>query len=304
MRRAIKAASRQMAAAASTLGQTWQRPATKMLPMSAPALHHRARPTTRATGRSRAQHFVSPSITDKNFSEASQALSGARQQAFDRASQDIDRQLGLHGQSSDVIGAWADGAENSTMLEVRDASDLETMRTATVMKGALANQKAVLIFATSDDGPDRLYDMEVPGDAATAHADLLKAGIGNHTLIPNGNGTATRVIVVDTDGSLRQGVGKFAETHNTAALAWPGHAEFIGDTRPDGEKGDDAEQRSYAQGVYQKVIDSAPSGDRGRTAGEVWKDIRDKWAAPIQALKRSAMGFLDALAAARQGAKY
>lgn len=240
--------------------------------------------------RPRGTAFVSPSVSDKDFNRAQLDLAGGRQKAFEMASQDIDRELGLDdAKTSKVVGAWADGAENSTMMETY-SKDPEALRLSAAMKGALANQKAVLTFQTDPKGPHTLYDMTVDMPPAKVHEALLKAGVAFHTLSSAGTGM-TRVVVVDTDGSLRNAVGDFAQAHNAAAVGWNGHAEFIGDQEGTGS---DAEQRARGQAAYAGVIQGAASRYNGRSAGDVWQGVRDRWGAPIESQKR-ALTFGEAL---------
>lgn len=243
--------------------------------------------------------FASPSITDKDFSQASDALNSERQVTFGRASSEIDSALGMAGVThSDVVGAWADGAENSTMAEIRQPSSPEALRLSAAMKGALGNQKAVLVFQTNSSGPDSLYQLSLHGEPADVHAALLKADIPFHTLsrAPGYQGD-TIVTVVDQGGGLRQKIGDFAEAHQTAALEYNGHAEFLGDTQGTGS---DAEQRSRAQDAYAKVIGEATSRYQGRSAGEVWQGVRDRWSKQIETLKRAYRSFSDRLAERRE----
>lgn len=231
--------------------------------------------------------FASPSINDKDFSTATSDLQGPRQQVFEKAGRDVDHELGLPGSTSGVVGAWADGAENSTMLETGE-SDPEMLRHSAAMKGWLGQQKAVLVFSQgagggrSGTGPHALYDMEVPDKPAAAHAALLKAGIPFHTLVEAGNGT--RALVVDTDGSLGKSVGDFAAAHGITATRTLGHAEFIGD---DKGTGSDAEQRDRARAEYERVIAASNSPRyQGRTAGQVFQGVRDRWGAAVRSQKR------------------
>jgi hypothetical protein len=56
----------------------------------------------------------------------------------------IDRQLGISAWDRPAIGAWADGAENSIMT-VATGATMDQLRVAGAMKGAVANQKSVLV---------------------------------------------------------------------------------------------------------------------------------------------------------------
>lgn len=242
--------------------------------------------------------FASPSITDKDLPGAVKDLDSTRQKLFEKASFDIDGKLGIPGTQKPVVGAWADGAENSTMLETSNKVPPEALRLSAAMKGALGQQKAVLVFNADKDGPNALYDATVGTPVEETHAALLKAGIPFHTLMPVGAGS-TRVVVVDTDGSMGKAVGDFAAQNGTTATRTFGHAEFIGDEKGTGS---DAEQRQRAGEAYAKVIASDTSRYQGRRAGELWQGIRDRWGAQISAVKR-ALGLDDAMAVIKAAAE-
>lgn len=224
--------------------------------------------------------FASPSVSDKNLQGAVRDLAGARQAAFEQASQDVDKELGIFGVNhAGVVGAWSDGAENSTMTETL-GRDRQALRLSAAMKGALGNQKAVLVFDSDPQGKSALYDMTIAGAPADVHERLLKAGIPFHTLVPQGN--RTRVLVVDTDGAMGQDVGHFAVEYRTVAERTIGHAEFIGDAQGTGT---DAEQRARAVAAYQQVIASSTSRYQGRDAAQVWQTVSDRWGQRLQAVK-------------------
>lgn len=226
--------------------------------------------------------FASPSIHDKTLPEAVSDLTGPRQALFESAVRDVDSQLGVTGEQHGVVGAWKDGAENSTMLEAPQA-DANAVRVGAAMKGWLGQQKQVLVFKTSLLGPHTLYDMEVPGEnIEQVHEELLKSGVPFHTLVPSAAGT--RAIVVDTDGSLAKNVGDYAVSHNTIATRSTGHAEFMGD---DEGAGSDAEQRDRARRAYEGVIQAgAASRYNGQSVGDIWKGVRDRWRSQLEAVKR------------------
>lgn len=245
-----------------------------------------------------AAQFSSSSIHEKDFAQAKEALTGERQMAFDKASAEIDAKLGMSGTKNfDVIGAWEDGAENSNMAEISQPGTTEQLRLSAAMKGSLANQKAVLVFQTDQAGKDMLYDMAAKGTPEEMHADLLKAGIPFHTLVSYGPGRSsdlTRIVVVDTDGSLANKIDDFADAHGTAALGFRGHAEFLGDAQGTGS---DAEQRQRAQSAYAKVIADAQGQYQDGDARQVWQSVRDRWSDRLQALKRAFRSFSERLAA-------
>lgn len=219
-----------------------------------------------------------------NLSEASDAMHGPRQRAFMAAAHDINQSLGLGGKDRAVLGAWADGAENSSMLEA-NGKDYERLKLATVMKGHLANQRAVLVFKDDPNGDAALYRATVSAKPADLSSSLLKHGIDFHTLIPHGD--KTEVVVADLDGTKANGLVDFAEEHDVSFKRFRGTGEFIGG--PDDVS--DAESRAQARKAYEAVIAGAPT-NRGGDAGRIWQGIRDRWSERLAGLKKHAGAML------------
>lgn len=225
--------------------------------------------------------FVSPSVTSQDLHGALTALGGQRQAAFMEASREVDQQLGVHGQQLGVVGAWSDGAENSTMTISPNAS-LEQLRLSAAMKGALADQKAVLVFARDNAGPDVFFSGQVRGDVAAIHQGLLAAGIENHTLAPVPGGA--RVYIADLGGAEASKVSAFAISHDATFQAERGHGEFIGASHYDGTT--DAQQRAEGHAAYEAVIaQSGFAGPGGSSASDIWRGLRDRWATRIALAK-------------------
>lgn len=226
--------------------------------------------------------FSSPNQGEKDFATATADLDGPRQKAFKQAANEIDGEMGMPHTNTDIVGAWKDGAENSLLTESAD-NNMANLKFSAAMKGYLGNQKAVLVFSSDQNGKSAMYDMELPLNAKESHDALLTAGVENHTLFPI-SPDYTRVVVVDTDGSLGKAVSDLAAKHEVTALRTFGNAEFIGDTQGTGT---DAEQRDRARQAYQQVIDaSASSKYLGRSGAQLWQGVRDRWGPRIQALKR------------------
>ena len=221
--------------------------------------------------------FASPSVTDLDLPGATKALSGKRQAAFEEAARDVDNALGIEEPNEDaVVGAWADGAENSTMMYSPSAS-LEQLRVSAAMKGLLGNQKAVLVFHNDPAGLKLLYHAYVPGDLATIHRELLACGIVNHTLAPAGNGAD--VYVADLDGSAGPGLSEFATKRGVKFRGEHGTGEFIGAENYDGTT--DAEQRAEGAAAFERTIAGSKLAGLGGSAAEVWGRLRDRWAGKI-----------------------
>jgi hypothetical protein len=231
-----------------------------------------AEPVKRAAPRVRtAETFASPNIRDLTFPQAQAELGGVRQKALGQVSRIIDDGLGLREtHRADVIGAWSDGAENSLMVALR--GDPAMVRAAAAMKGAVSNQKAVLVFNPDPKGPESMVSFELPGDLSQIHDQLLQGGLAFHTLEPTPGGAKVHIYSSDpeTDAAIERVAADvpIKVTH--------GNGEFIG-TKLD--TGTDEEQRADAQRAYEAVIreteDSGAVG--GRNLREVWRDADDHW---------------------------
>jgi hypothetical protein len=93
----------------------------------------------------------------------------------------------------------------------RSASDWDRVELASVMKGYIADQKAVLMFEQQADGKATLAQFNATGPLANIHKNLLKDGIDNHTIVPTKDGAT--VYVVDMDGSSLDAVDKGAQRY-------------------------------------------------------------------------------------------
>jgi len=212
--------------------------------------------------------FVSPNVASHlNFSQAVSAINGDQQKALKDASEFIDKELGIVATHHDIIGAWADGAENS-VASIVPTSKWDNLRVGAAMKGYLADQKSVLVFQQGA-GDAVLYSFEA-GDLADIHKSLIQDGIGFHTLVPNKGGAT--VLVADLDGSMAGAVEKGSGRYDATVEVRTGQAEFIGTTKEDGT---DREQRDSARAGYESVIaESTVQGSQG-----VWQRVRDRWGA-------------------------
>jgi hypothetical protein len=216
--------------------------------------------------------FVSPNVGQSDWPQATAPLS-RRERKFAEASEDVDQQLGMTGYPSQVIGAWADGAERSLMTEV-DGEDWDRLKLAGAMKGHLGDQKAVLIFR-EEEGPEsnaHMYSFPAKGDLGKIHQNLLADGLAFHTLEPTSNGAV--VHVVDTDGSLKDATAKAAQRYGSDIHWRDGRAEFIGAHKEDGT---DREQRDDARREYEGIIARSPVQE-GRA---VWQRLHHRWSAAL-----------------------
>lgn len=224
--------------------------------------------------------FVSPSVkSGMDFKTATKELGSRQQVRLRSASSDINSKVGLSAAHDvNIIGSWRDGktqyAENSVMTQ--SGSDWNRTVLASVMKGYLADQKAVLVFEQQADGKDAMVQFHATGTVKKIHENLVKDGVENHTIVPTKDGAM--VYVVDLNGSALEQIDKGAQRYGKDNPVYYqfGKAEFIG---TDTYEGTDRQQRDRAREIYQKVIDGSPVQD----AATIWKDVRDHWLPPYEA---------------------
>lgn len=188
--------------------------------------------------------FHSPN-TDENlsFETAYQRTRSANQKVYHQLSNDILKKVGIKRFTThDAIGDWSDGAENSVAQLIHDG-DPDTVNYAAAWFGYLANQKSVLAFHSAEDGPDSVYNVNVPGiNGNDLRKQLSQAGIPFRTLVPGPRGF--EVIIYDGGRSLRNAVANFAGQHHASVRESTGKGEFIGgDTRS-------AARREYRKRIY------------------------------------------------------
>lgn len=231
-----------------------------------PAEHHMT--VEESHDKATSEEFVSPSVASHlNFEEAVSALDGQPQAALRDASLYINGALGLTAKESNIVGAWADGAENS-MMDVVQRADWNKLVLAGAMKGYIANQKQVLVFQQQDGGAAALYKFEAKGALADIHKNLLQDGLAFHTLVPHSGGAT--VYVADLDGKSHDAVVKGASRYDANVQVQFGKAQFLGTNREDGT---DREQRDSARESYENDIRKSPV----HGSAEVWNRVRDRW---------------------------
>lgn len=215
--------------------------------------------------------FVSPNVrTHLDLKSAVRELGGKHQAALEKVAGEINRSLKIgSARETPVVGAWADGAENSVMMTAH--TDWDRAVTASAMKGYLANQKSVLVFQQQNDGQAVLATFEAKGSVEDIHKQLLQDGIAYHTLVPSKNGATVHVVGFDSGGV--DSIKKAAERYDSKVTIQFGRAELIGDSGPDEGKGSDSEQRDRARAGFERVINES------KVAGsaKVWQNIRDRW---------------------------
>lgn len=220
--------------------------------------------------------FVSPNVSNLTFQQAAAKLDSAEQRKLAQIGSYIDSKLGMPGSTNrQAIGAWSDGAENSMMVVAPGATH-DQMVASAVMKGALADQKAVLVFTPDHGGAHHLLDFDVADKSLeSVHTNLLQDGLVFHTLEDLGGGHY-RVHAFVSDPAMQQAAERAAERYDAHGSSITGNGEFIGTTL---ETGSDREQRDDARRVYERTIDElqAKHALQGQNLRSVWNDARDYW---------------------------
>ena len=223
--------------------------------------------------------FVSPNVDQHpSLAAAKSAVASPRHAAMLGVSHEIDSALGLKSSDRTIIGAWADGAENSVMTALPDAS-WDQVRLSAAMKGHVGDQKQVLAFKQNDDGDAVLYNFSAKGSLEDIHQSLLADGVAFHTLAPSEGGA--EVYVVDTDGQAHDAVDRASRRANAPVTYQRGQADFLGSTL---EAGTDREVRDDARRAYEKVIAESPVPH----GAEVWAGNGDRWGQALSAASQGA----------------
>lgn len=150
---------------------------------------------------------------------------------------------------------------------------------ASAMKGALANQKAVLVFTPAEGGESYIATFNVTGSLGEIHDSLLSAGLAFHTLAPTASGA--QVIVYGSGQATIDAIDAAAGASNVSIVM--GSGTFLGTSL---STGSDAEQRADAQAIYKRTIEGAGTV-AGRNAATVWDSVSANWGAKLQALTKA-----------------
>ena len=186
--------------------------------------------------------FVSPNVEENTqMADAMKGIESDRQKNFEALAQKVIASVAGKGSVKGAVGLWADGAENSTHIVVRDP---EQARYIGALLGKAANQKMVLNFTADPKGNQFLYQIQTKGDLGTIDKQCVAAGVENRTLEPVSGGV--RVSVYDSDGTAASAVQKLAEDNGYTVKGIRGSGEWIGSWT----------SREEGNGEFQKVIDS------------------------------------------------
>jgi hypothetical protein len=216
------------------------------------------------------ESFISPNIKNLTFKQAQKGFTSKRHQEVVKLSKEIDAALGIQSYHAPVVGAWADGAENSVMVHTSGA-DLVLERAALAMKGHIADQKQCLLFKHDPNGAHAMIEFQMSGQLADIHNKLLKDGIAFHTLEPKGDGAVVHVFA-DNHAAVEH-VMKTAESYGVETISTKGTGEFIGTRKEDGT---DREQRDDARREYERIIRQAGAGGSHPDIEKVWNDYRNR----------------------------
>jgi hypothetical protein len=194
--------------------------------------------------------FASPNRGNLNFSEALTAMRSPQQKAFEHHVT-LLLKTSLHAKSATAkscLGVWHDGAENSAhfTFEIHSKTAAEDLKYAAAVIGLDADQKAVLTWLPSGDGPHKLYSMKATGSIEEITQKLEDSGIQNSTVEEEEDGSLT-VYMLDQEGTLEDKVNRVALENKFDLQSFTGSGDFI----PEGWI-DDREECHVAQ---RKIIE-------------------------------------------------
>lgn len=174
--------------------------------------------------------FASPQTKEGlSFGQATHELSGAAHADMAQQFKQVDALLGINARTQDALGAWSDGAENSTVTRYNAGIDYQTLKTSMAMKGLLANQKAVVTFKRDATGKNAMYWTDVnTKDYAALHEQLLQSGVEFHTIVPTSSGARIWAFDSSDDGAGAKSFTDFAGLHNDRSHVIHGTGEFVG----------------------------------------------------------------------------
>ena len=167
--------------------------------------------------------FVSPNKGDDlSFENAEGRLTSQEQSLLLAYSGKINSALGIRGTTSSVVGAWADGAENSTVGVYGDEVSYDAIRAAASLKGLLEKQKAVIAFKARKGGEARITSMDLQGAMAEHHHDLLEEGIEFHTLQPIDGGVRVWTFQESSSKKENAKLSAYADAEGVTPRTWAG----------------------------------------------------------------------------------
>jgi len=210
--------------------------AKKALPDSAAILLSRQqKPPTKKKG------FVAVSPNDwdaqMSFDEAATSIRSEKHQTSHAITDDIFDEMGLEHTTSDALGDWIDGAEDSLLIEVESPKSMDQLKYAASLTGKFFNQKGALSFIADENGVDSFYKIKIPlekGNIEAVRSTLDELKLDFRTLIPGPTGTT--VVIYDEGTTLSKSVSKLGKKYEQDIEAYKGQGELIGswDSRQEG----------------------------------------------------------------------
>jgi hypothetical protein len=157
-------------------------------------------------------------------------------------------------------------------MTVSHGATMEQLKVAAAMKGALADQRAVLVARANPKGKGIIYQFEVKGTPDKINDGLLSTAIEYHTIVPKDGGATVYIASADSNTRVMKAVKEAAEHFGAKVGFHRVDTELIGSNKDDGT---DEEQRTDAQERYARVIKG--SGVRG--ADRIWDGVQLRFGA-------------------------
>jgi hypothetical protein len=221
--------------------------------------------------------FVSPNVEEGTvYDQAKKALASDRQKTFESKASEVASTVIDGGvQVKPALGVWADGAENSTDVEVSKGTAAQQEYAASLL-GKTADQKAVLNWRLNANGPNTLHTLTTSDSADTLNSKLEKAGIEFRTVEPSADGKTSSAHIFDENNSMGNDIDKFSEANGYDHKENKGKGEFIGswDSRREGLQEYNKRIGAYERGnpgrAYRgKLFSMGERGTEGVHAGGV-----------------------------------
>jgi len=223
--------------------------------------------------------YVSPNVEENTkFDEAVKQVDSDRQKNFVSLAHRVCEAVLGQSEVNNAVGAWADGAENSTHI-TSHTDNVEDLKYAGALLAKAAQQKAFLWFRHDPAGGSLLYTIRTEEDLSTIEKRVRGvAALENHTLVPHSWGTEIQVF--DKDGSSAEAIGAFSAAHGYRTTAARGEGNFEGSwtSREEGAKEYDRIIQDYEEAhpgrAYRDSLtfqhrgrdeEGHGSGDRGRS---------------------------------------
>lgn len=212
--------------------------------------------------------FASPNREEgTQVQDAVRKLTSGEQIRLQKAGGKIDRILGVKSSLHNVIGAWEDGAENSTLTRFKGAS-YDQIEAAMAMRGLLGEQKSVITFRADHTGPARLTSFTVKDtDPEHLHNELVKEGLKYHTLESTPHGTVVHIFEDRASEENAHTIRTVAAHYGARADMVKGKGRFLGSWT----------SRSEGRKDYEKVINDYFSKPGHQHERQAWERTLKNW---------------------------